>query len=1026
MNLKFKLTIIAVVLLNFTMMAQSSYLLKGTVVSSTDNSPIPGSSIIIKDTTKGTTTDFDGVFALQVKQGDVLQVSFIGFETKLITITNQKNISISLAEAQNVLDEVVVIGYGTSKKSHLTGAISKVVNEDLDQVAVSRVDDALVGQVSGVNIQATEGEAGSAPTIRIRGTGSITGDSSPLVVVDGVVVDADFLGSLDMNDVESFEVLKDAASGAIYGSRGGNGVIMITTKSGKDGETKFNYSTYIGYKSAHQSDAYNLTLEETAAAELAANGVLSDKTIYKQLINAKTNWQDVIFDGGVINNHSFSARGGNEKLKFSTALNYLNDQGVLLTDEYHKYSVKAKVEYKFTDRFSMGLSVTPSHTKRRRFDGSAHDILRQPSWLPVYVNEDNIQYVNRVRDNAKYADVKIGDYATQRMFDDYDLVNGVPVTSGTDISNTSNTNPAAKILERKRMDYKYKVVGSLFAKYKINDDLSFKTTASGDRQYTRQSRYQGVLAHRNGASNSQLDSTNIRSFHLALDNVLMYNKNIGDHDISAVVGASAEKTKYEYETIRGSQFEDDSSQIIASAAEISESTGYEYENTLMSFFGRVNYAYADKYLASFSARRDGSSVFGPDTKYGNFLAGSLGWNVYKEDFLADSDVVSNLKLRVSYGVTGNNSFETTGGDLQDNFPYLALLTTVNTSAVVDGTVTDAVNPLNIANSELGWERSIEFNPGIDFGFYDNVVSGSIDFYTRTSDKLLLDNPVSTTTGFSNALVNIGEVQNRGIEVELRTRNFSRDNFKWTTTLIASKNENELTDFADSNGQIQNVDAKRAAEWINLEGQPISSFYGWVVDRDIPLEYLSNPYHPVGAEAQDVYVKDLNGDGLIDDDDKTIIGNPYPELVWSVTNDFKISNFDVSFMFQGSHGAEVRNMGDQYIFNHFNSAQDFISSTPDQEFIKQKIFTNDIVQDASYIALRNVNIGYNFKESALSNLGITKLRVYASGQNLMYLTADDYTGFNPESIYDTSATTYGYQRAGSPVYSTVSLGVNIDF
>jgi hypothetical protein len=311
-------------------------------------------------------------------------------------------------------------------------------------------------------------------------------------------------------------------------------------------------------------------------------------------------------------------------------------------------------------------------------------------------------------------------------------------------------------------------------------------------------------------------------------------------------------------------------------------------------------------------------------------------------------------------------------------------------------------------------------------FFDNIVSGSIDYYTRTSDQLLLYNPVSGTTGFSNALVNLGKVRNSGVELELRSRNVSNEDFKWTSTLIASKNKNELKDFADSNGLIQNVDSKRAAEWINLEGNPISSFYGWVVDKEIPLEYLANPYHPVGGQAQDVYVRDLNGDGLIDDDDKTILGNPYPDLVWSFTNNFKLGNVDVSFMIQGSHGAEVRNMGDQYLFNHFNSSQDFISSTPNQEFIKEKIFTNSIIQDASYIALRNVNIGYNLNSRLLSKLKLSNARIYMAAQNLLYITASDYTGFNPESINNTSATTYGYQRAGSPVFSTVSLGLNVQF
>ena len=379
---------------------------------------------------------------------------------------------------------------------------------------------------------------------------------------------------------------------------------------------------------------------------------------------------------------------------------------------------------------------------------------------------------------------------------------------------------------------------------------------------------------------------------------------------------------------------------------------------------------------------------------------------------------------MSYGVTGNNDFRT-GNRVVDNYPYLAILDDT-TTGVSGGNSTLVVNPLNIANPDLKWERQVEINPGLEFGLFNNIVSGSVDYYSRTSDQLLLYNPISSTTGFTNALVNLGEVENSGIEIELRTRNITKENFKWSTTFIGSKNKNNLNNFADSNGQIQNIDSKRASEWINLEGNPISSFYGWVVERDIPREFLSNPFHPINAESQDVYVKDLNGDGLIDDDDKTILGNPYPDFVWSLTNEFKIGAVDLSFMFQASHGAEIRNMGDQYIFNHFNSGQDFISSTPNQEFIKEKIFTSDIIQDASYLALRNVNVGYTFNNQVLEKLKMSKLRVYLSGQNLMYLTASDYTGFNPESVDNTSATTYGYQRAGSPVYSTVTLGLNLEF
>ncbi|AUC74209.1 SusC/RagA family TonB-linked outer membrane protein [Olleya sp. Bg11-27] len=1024
MNLKAKSALFAMLFMCIAAFAQDGVTINGTVVDAEYNMPLPNVNVVVVGTSNGASTDFDGQYQIQVKSGDVLQFSYIGYTAQTVVVGDQKIIDVSLSVDANTLEEVVVVGYGTRKKSHLTGAISKVVNEDLEDIAVARVDDALVGQVSGVNIQSTDGSAGSAPTITIRGAGSITGSSTPLIVVDGLVVDSDYLGSLDMNDVKSFEVLKDAASTSIYGSRGANGIIMISTKDGKEGKTKFSYNTFTGFKQAKHSDAYTFSVAETAAAELAATGTNSDRTKYKQLLGDNTNWQDIIFDGGNITSHSFAARGGSKKTKFSTALSYLHDEGVLLTDDYKKYSLKLKVDTQLNDKFSFGVNLTPSVTDRRRFDGSTHDILRQPSWLPVYLDEHSIQFVNRLRDGGVYADAQIGDYAQQRMFDNYDLATGTPLASGgTSISNTSNTNPAAKILERDRTDNKFKIFGSVYGKYDISDALSFKLTGGGDIQYTKRRRWQGVQASRNGAAAAQLDLFNEKRVHGSLDGYFAYDKSLGNHEISFVGGMATERWKYSNDAISGNGFTSDKLQTISAATSIIDFSSEEYEDVLFSMFARANYAFNNKYLASVSFRRDGSSIFGANNKFGNFPAFSAGWIVSNESFLEESDFISTLKLRASYGFTGSNALDTNNNQV-DFYPSYSLLDP--STAVVNGNITNAYNPINIANEDLQWERLVEFNPGIDFGFANNVITGSLDYYNRTSDQLLLNNPVSATTGFTSALVNLGKVKNSGIELELRSRNVSNENFSWNTTLIASKNENELVDFADSNGQIQNVDSKRAAEWVNLEGQPISSFYGWVVDSEIPLEYLSDPYHPLGGQAQDVYVKDLNGDGIIDDDDKTILGNPYPDLVWSLSNDFKIYNFDFSFMFQGSHGAQVRNMADQYLFNHFNSAQDFISSTPNQEFIKEKIFTNSIVQDASYVALRTINIGYNLPRDVVEKLQVNKLRLYISGQNLMYFTADGYTGWNPESIDETSGTTYGYQRGGSPINQTVSVGLNVEF
>lgn len=983
--------------------------------------PMIGANVLKQGTSIGTITDVDGKFTINASEGDVLEVSYLGYNSQLINVGNQSNITIIMSANSSQLDEVVVIGYGSSKKSHLTGAISKVDAEKLVKLPVSRVDEALVGQVSGVNIAATEGEAGSAPTIRIRGTGSMVASSDPLIVVDGLIVDNDFLGSLDMNDVESFEVLKDAASTAIYGSRGGNGVILISTKDGKSGKTKFGYNGYYGNKQAHTSDAYYFSIADAAAEEMRVNGEISDRTRYKQLIGVDRDWQDVIFDGGAIQNHSFSARGGSDKTSFSTTFGYTHDEGVLLTDDFKKYNFSFKIKTEINDKVSFGASVAPSYTDRRRFDGSAHDILRQTPWLPVYHDESTIGFVDR----NVYPDVQVGDYAVQRHFDNY----SGDGFNQQDISNTSNTNPAAKVLERDRNEYRFKVFGNAYLQFEIAEGLKFRTSLAGNFQNTERDRWQGLLADRRGASRITLDQSNQNRIHLVNENYFTYDREIGLHEFNAVLGMSAEKWDTKANNVTGTGYDSDLIKTISAATTISGAGSSVYQERFQSYFGRLNYAYDYKYLASVSMRRDGSSVFGINNKYGNFPAASVGWVASEESFLKNNDMVSFLKFRFSYGLTGNNRLDT-GDDLVDNYPYIALLGT--STAVVDGSVRGGFNALNIANPELKWERSREINPGVDFELFNGFLSGSVDYYNRTSDQLLLYNPVSSTTGFTEALVNLGKVENKGYELELRTNNIRNNTLTWTTSFIASRNENTLLDFADSDGQLQNVDSKRAAQWINAEGFPISSFYGWVVDRDIPTEYLKEPFHPIGAEAQDVIVKDLNGDGLIDDDDKAILGNPYPDLVWSLTNTFGFSMIDFSFMVQGSHGAEVRNMGDQYLFNHFNSAQDYVTSNipaADQAvtgFIKQKIFTDDIIQDASYIALRNVTIGANLEDFLPDTNILSRARVFVSGQNLFYKTAEDYTGFNPESINTTSPTTYGYQRAGSPIQKTISLGLNLEF
>jgi len=988
-------------------------------VSSSDGETVPMASVVVQGTSKAVVSDALGKYSIDVSKDATLIFSGTGFISQVVPVANRPLIDVVLNPDNELLDEVVVVGYGTIRKSHLTGSVAKIENKILDQIPLGRVDDALSGQITGVTIQQTNPAAGEAPTIRVRGQGSISFDSDPLIVLDGIVVgnDGDFLSSLDMNDVASVEVLKDASSGAIYGSRGANGIIMITTKKGVEGPTKFSYNTYVGFKDVPSNDVLSTPSEWADFVRENNNGELTDRMKYIEQMGNYTNWEDVMFDGGMITSNAISARGGTKNTKFTASVSHLNDQGVLLTDNFEKLNFRINLTTKLRERIQFGVNLNPSHTEQRRFPIGVHDAIRQAPWTPLWLTEDNIGYVNRYRENGRWSDVKVGDYAMERMFDDYDLENGMPDPnmSGTDISTTSNQGSLAKVLERDRRKYQTKVYANTFLKYQITDALSFKQTLGGDFRYTKNREWFGIEATRNGAADSRSNrSTDIR-WHSVSESTLNFDKEWGDQTLNAVAGFAYEKWQTEQTILTSAGFSNDLIQTIP-GANLTGGEMVEFEESLLSYLSRVNYTLKDRYLLTASVRTDGSSKFGPDTKYGIFPAVSAGWMVSQEDFFPANSPINNLKVRASYGLTGNNN----GIGAYD---HLGLISPFGTGFGQIG-----YNATNIENPNLGWEKLREINPGIDLSMWGSRFNLSLDLYQRKSEDLLLQVPVPSVTGFTSALVNRGEVENKGFELEMLTRNVNTRNFTWSTSYILTHNQNTLVDFAGAGDLISIVDGKRPAEWIARVGSPISSFYGYVVEDEIPLEYIKNPFYPINAQSQDIYVRDLNGDGVIDTDDRTILGSPYPDFVWSVTNNFKYKNFDIMVMMQGSHGAEVRNISSQYIKNEFSGNQDFTTEFPDAHLVKQRIFTSDDIQDASFISLRNLNIGYNVPTSTLKQLGVQRLRMYASAQNLLYIMAEGYEGYNPEGIDQGRGNplTYGYQRGPAPIYRTFSLGVNLDF
>lgn len=990
------------------------------VVTDASSKPIQGVTVLVKNANTGAITDAEGKFSLSAKTTDVLEFSFLSFETQEILVGNQTVFTVQMKQNSEALEGVIAIGYGTQKKSHLTGSISKVENKTLDQIPIGRVDDALVGQITGVNIQMTNPAAGEAPVIKVRGQGSISFDAAPLIVVDGIAVgsDPDYLSSLDMNDVASIEVLKDAASSSIYGSRGANGIIMITTKAGKEGPTQFSYNSYVGIKSVKSRD-YIGNLSDWMAETEDVEAVAARRE-YIQKFGEGTKWDEVMFDGGLITNHSLSASGGTKNTKFRTSLSYLNDQGVLLTDNYEKLNFRLNLDTKISERVSFGVVLNPSMTEQRRFPIGVHDALRQNPWLPLYITEENIQYVNRTRENGAYADTKVGDYAMERMFDDFDLIAGAPDpnNAGTDISSTSNQSALAKVLERDRRRYQTKIFSNAYLNINLTDNLFFKQSIGGDLRFSKDENWAGVESSRNGAGGTESSISTSDNVHAISESTLNFNKTFNTlHDLSAVGGFAFESWNRSYSAISAGGYSNDLIQTIPAANVLGASTSKAQE-ALVSFISRVNYAYADKYLLSLTARWDGSSKFGPDNKYGFFPAASFGWNVAKEDFMNSLTAVSDLKARVSYGISGSNSGI-------GEYDYIGLLSPVGTAL---GGETIGYNPLNISNRELGWEKLKEVNLGFDLALYKGKMGVTADFYNRTSSDLLLDLPVPAVTGFQSALVNRGIVENKGFELEVFANPLKSKTIKWRTSALLTHNQNTLIDFAGSSGLISIVDDKRPAEWVALEGSPISSFYGYVVSGEqIAPEYLNNPFYPIGGQSQDIYVKDLNGDGVIDTDDRTELGSPYPDFIYSWNNTVSYAGFDLTVMFQGSQGAEVRNISSQYINNEFSSSQDYVTGFEDADLVVERIFTSDDIQDADYFALRNLNLGYTFKKEVMSKIGMRGLRVYVGGQNLIYRMAKNYEGYNPEGIDQGlgNPLTYGYQRGPAPIYRTVSLGLNVN-
>lgn len=1064
MNLKTKLIFLIALCSSVMLMAQQSFLVKGQVTSASDNTPIPGVNVIVAGTTTGTSTDFDGNYEIEVKSGDVLQFSSVGYATQSITITGQTTLNVSLTEDSSQLDEVVVIGYGTRKKSSLTGAVAKVEGSAIAAIQAQRVDEALGGKLSGVLIQNQDGAPGADPKIQIRAASSINGNSDPLIVVDGYPISGS-LATVNPNDIQSLEVLKDAASAAIYGSRGANGVVLVTTKKGRQGKASFNYNSYISTSSRYLRDNIKTTSGEYAQIARAniANGTFNvselDPAIVEFRLNAFADSPDVVgvedwfFRNGYSTNHDLSMSGGTEDVNYFGSIGYLNTEGVAITQGFERLNARLNLDAKLGEKFKTGISFNGFISNRDIVGHDMRDLLRAYSISPIYHTEASIAFVQQLDQQAQALGLPAFDSGFRGGPEApwnssiYTLEPGMTAQdwqygrSGNGIGGSGDAGPATKLDNTDRYQKTYFGNLTAYLQYEIIDGLNIKTVLGGDMRDTQDYFWRGLeFDSRARSTQTALDQTDVKRSSILSETTLNYSKVLADkHDISVVAGIEFQNLYLVATAIEGSNvpFSDIINyNIFENQADI---VTEEFDETISrrSVFGRINYAFDDRYLLSASLRRDGDSRFGANNKYETFPALSVGWNVHNEAFWEPiSDVVSTFKPRFSTGSLGTTS------DLSA-YDALSLL---NPSPTAFGL--GFLIPNNVANENLTWQTNTETNYGADLGFVNNRLRLSVDYYTSDIEDILINFSVSEVLGTPSIRLNAGDVRSSGLELELSASVFQKEDFSWNLNANLSTVDTEITDLNGLDELPQQIygQSGRGPVFRNYIGGEIGEMWGIETAGEVEMEYLVNPIEFPDQQSGWSYAVDQNGDGIIDrtrtveeGGDLVKIGQNTPDFYWGLNSQMSYKDFDLSFQFQGAQGGEVYNIDPLYygsqwgraLRDEFDANDDGLADNNGLPYVRNRDQTDAVIQDASYVALRNLTIGYTLKSDWTSKIGINSARIYGAATNLLYLWGDDYTSFNPEGVETTNSgyagpTTYGVQVGASPIVRSFTLGLNVNF
>ncbi|MCJ8163233.1 TonB-dependent receptor [Pontibacter sp. E15-1] len=1017
-------------------------------VTDTGGEPLPGVTVMVQGTATGTVTGADGAFEIKAASGNTLVFRYIGFKSSEVPVADKAVVDVVLQSDMTQLEEVVVVGYGEQKKSHLTGSVARLENKNMEQIAVSRVDQAMQGQIAGVKVQNTTSEVGEAPEISIRGVSSISAGSSPLVVVDGYPTN-DGLEFVNAASIASIEVLKDASSTAIYGSRGANGVILVTTKEGKENQPSYNFQSSFGVKSFYKKedvmDAYEYTdmllrenqlIENAKATRENREAKVLDFSSRERMMrliadnSGVTDWQDeATRDITTMKSYLMNVSGGGSNINYFISGQYVDDQGMLKDNTLERFNLSAKVNAKLNKKVRIGLDLKPTYTTNRKSSVPYADFTRTHTWSPVRHNA----YTSAATGYG------IGEYAHGRHYRNIaltytDAEGNEQTVTNSNIWGTGNNNPISRMENEWRVQDDYRLVANSYLQWDIIKNLRFKTTLGTYIKYRDFDRWRNSEADDSGlrlSSNSTLLSKDILN-----ENTLNYNWEKAKHSINALGGFTYQYTDYKYSSLEGSQQPTDYVPTVNAATTINLANTYtlKEEDALISYLGRVNYAYDDRYLLSVAMRTDGSSRFGDERKYGWFPSASLGWNIANEAFWADKlNAVNQFKMRFSVGLTGNNNI--------DNYVNVNTLSGANyVFGDGIGSVAQGLGQINetISNDAITWEKTLEFDYGIDLGFFSNRLSLTADYYQSVTQDLLYMQNITATSGYRNFWNNVGRVENKGIELSLNAFALTKPELSWQIGGNLAANKNKLLSVGGA-AQFINT-GERGEQYISKVGEQMVQFYGYKMigvwqNQD---EINANPHSAEDAPGG-IRVADVNNDGVIDAKDRIGLGSPFPDFTWGFTNRVTWKSFDLSIVFEGSQGAEVFS-GDgyytetRYLHHDFTDGRwfspDYAASKPREKNGRDWVNTDYLVQDASYVSLRSAVLGYSVPQAFAAKMKLENIRVYFSGYNLLYLMADDYTGLNPEGLMTSgvyqSPLIVGYQRGAYPVQRTLSMGVDLKF